>query len=73
MKAIKKENRSRQSHVYYTGDKVLLKNLWKLKFNQDTYIGPYTLIELQNNGTVYTHKCNVIGTYNLRNITPFKE
>ena len=34
-----KEIQSRQSHVYRTGDKILLKNAWKTKFNQDAYIG----------------------------------
>ena len=27
-----KQNRQRRSHVYRTGDKVLLKNAWKTKF-----------------------------------------
>ena len=30
-KGNQKENRRRQSHVYHTGDKVLLKNVWKTK------------------------------------------
>ena len=72
-KGNQKENRQRQSHVYCTGDKVLLKNAWKMKFNQDTYISPYTVMEVWNNGTVRAPKGNVTDTYNLRNITPFKE
>ena len=40
------QNQSRQFYVYRTGDKVLLKNAWKTKFNQDMYIGPYTLTEV---------------------------
>ena len=59
--------------MYYTGDKVLLKNVWKTKFNQDAYIGPYTLTEVQNNGTVLTLRGDITVTYNLRNITPVKE
>ena len=52
--------------MYYTGKKVMLKNAWKTKFNQDAYIGHYTVIEVQNIGTVPAckGKCN---------ITPFKE
>ena len=68
-KGNQKENRKRQSHKYHTGDKVLLKDTWKTKFNQYAYIGPYTLTEHQNNAL----KGNVIDTYNLRNITAFKE
>ena len=59
--------------MYYTGDKVLFKNAWKTKFNQDEYIGPYMVAEVRTNGTVRTRKGNVTDTYNLRNITSFKE
>ena len=72
-KGNQKENSLRQSHVYHIGDKVLLKNAWKTKLNQDAYIGPYTVTEVWNNGIVRAHKGNIIDTYNLRNITAFKE
>ena len=72
-KGNQKENRRRQSHVYRTGHKVLLKNELKTKFNQDAYIGPYTVTEVRNNGIVSAHKGNVTDTYTLRNITPLKE
>ena len=72
-KGNQKENHQRQSHVYHTGDKVLLKNAWKLQFKQDAYIGPYTVTELWNNETARAQQGNIIDTYNLRNITPFKE
>ena len=68
-----KENRQRQSHMCCTGDKILLKNACKSKFNQDTYIGPYTEPEVRNNGRVCACRGNVTDTYNLRNITAFKE
>ena len=35
-KGNQKQNRRRQSHMYCTEDKVLLKNAWKTKSNQDT-------------------------------------
>ena len=59
--------------MYHTGDKVLLKNVLKTKLSQDAYIGPHTVTEVRNNGTVHARKGNVTDTYNLRNITPFKE
>ena len=68
-----KENHHRQFHVYHTEFKVLLKNVWKTKFNQEACKGPYTLTEVLNYGTVRAHKGNVTDTYNLRNITAFKE
>ena len=70
-KGNQKENHSRQSHVHRTRDKVLLKNAWKTKFNQETYIGPYTVTEVRNNGTVRARKGNVTDTFNLRNIIAF--
>ena len=72
-KGNQKQNRRRQFHVYHTGDKVLLKNAWKTKFNQDTYKGPYTATEVGNNGTVCARKCNVTDTCNVHNITAIKE
>ena len=72
-KGNQKENRRRQSRVYRTGDKVLLKNVWKSNLNQDSYIGPYTIAEVRNNGTVRAFKGSVTDTYNLRNITPFNK
>ena len=67
---IQKEYCHRQSHVYHTGDKVLLKNVWKTKFNQDAYIGPYTVTEVWNNGTVRACRSNITDTYKLCNIIP---
>ena len=64
------ENGRTQSHVYRIGNKVLLKNT---KFNNNAYVGPYTMTEVRNNGAVRAHKGNVTDTYNLRNITPFNE
>ena len=72
-KGNQKDNCYRQSHVYHTKDKVLLKNAWKTMFNKHIYIGPYTVTEAWNNGTVDAHIGNIIDTNNLRNITPFKE
>ena len=59
--------------MYHTGDKVSFRNAWKPKFNQDAYMGPYTMNEFQNNGTVRARKGNGIDTCNLRNIAYFKE
>ena len=72
-KGNQKENLHEQSHVHHTGDKVLLKNAWKMKFNQDAYIGPYAVTEVWNDGTVRAHRGNITNTYNLRNITTFVE
>ena len=41
-----------QSHVYRNGDKGLFKNAWKMKFNQDAYIGSYTVTKVKNIGVI---------------------
>ena len=72
-KGNERENRNRISHTYKQGDKVLLKNAWKTKFNQDAYIGPYVITAVRNNGTVRARKGRVTDTFNIRNLTPYKE
>ena len=42
--------------MYKKGDKILLKHAWKTKFNQDAYLGPYTITAVRKNGTVRVHK-----------------
>ena len=64
IKGNQKVNRRRQSHVYCTGGKILLKNGWKIKVSQGTYIDPYTVTEVRNNLAVRACKGNVTGTYN---------
>ena len=58
-KCNQKEYCRRQSHVYRTGDKGLLKNAWKTKFIQDTYAGPSTVTEVRYNGTARTRRGNI--------------
>ena len=40
----------------HSGDKVLLKNAWKMKFSQDAYIGPYIMTEVPKYGTARARK-----------------
>ena len=68
-----RENRKRLEHTYKTGDLVLRKNAWKTKYNDEAYIGPYTITAVnKDNGTVNARKGKVTDTYNIRNITPYK-
>ena len=69
-KGNERENRNRISHTYKIGDKVLLKNAWKTKFNQDAYKDPYVITAVRNNGTIRARKGRVM---NIRNLTPYKE
>ena len=39
---------------------------WKTKFNQDTYIGPYVITAVRNNGTIRAHEGRVTDTFNIQ-------
>ena len=67
------ENSKRLEHVYKPEDQVLLKNAWKTKYNDQVYIGPYTITAInKDNGTVNARKGKVTDTYNIHNITPYR-
>ena len=72
-KGNQRENYNQKENTYNKGDKVLLKNEWKTKFNQDAYLGPYAIIAVRNNDTVRAHKGKITDTFNICNITPYKE
>ena len=55
--------------MYKQGDKVLQKNMWKTKFNQDAYIGPYIKTAVRNNSTVRARKDRIMHTFSIRNQT----
>ena len=65
--------KNRKDHTCRVGDKVLLKNEWKTKFNQDAYKGLCTITAVRDNVTVRVRKGRVTDTYNLCNIIPYKE
>ena len=50
----KQENHNKKEHTYIKEDKVLRKNVWNFKFNQDvkSISGSYVIRALRNNGTV---------------------
>ena len=61
------------THAYQTEDKVLLRNAWKMKFNQNAYLGPYVITAVKDNGTVRARIDRVTDSFNIRNLTPYKE
>ena len=66
-----RENLKRIKHVYKVNDLVLVKNERSTKYGQDAYNGPWTILEVRNNGTVKIEKGAVSDVYNIRNITPY--
>ena len=67
-----KENAKQKPHTYQVGDKVLLKTDMTTKYGQDPYVGPYTIVQVNDNGTIRCRKNNVLDTVNIRNVHPHK-
>ena len=68
-----RENRTRIPHDYKIGDKVLIKNEQSTKYGNTAYSGPYTVMSVNNNGTLQVRKGIVSDTFNIRNVHPYKE
>ena len=54
------------------GTKFYLK-MRKTEFNQDAYLGPYRIIDVRHNGTARARKGKITDTFNICNMTPYKE
>ena len=66
----KAENAKRVAHAYAIGDKVLLKRGTENKY-ETPYQGPFTILKVNDNGTVRMKVKNVEDTYNIRRLTPY--
>ena len=72
----KRENESRLPHTYQVGDQVKVLNAKGRKHGTDTYIGPYPVSDVYDNGTVklaqHTPRGGVVSQrWNIRNIAPY--
>jgi hypothetical protein len=70
LKNNKAENAKRIPHTYAVGDKVLLKRGNENKY-ETPYQGPYTITQVNENGTVRMMIKNVEDTINIRRLTPY--
>jgi len=68
-----RENSKRIKHNYQVGDKVLLnvQPITKAKYKKNPFKGPYTVLQVNNNGTVQLDMGSIIDTINIRNIKPY--
>ena len=57
------KNQNRKSHLYHKVDKVLLSSTWKTVFNQDVYVGTYTITTDGNNRIVCAYKVKRLPTF----------
>jgi len=49
----------------------MVKGEQSTKFDSDAYLGPYKIVQINNNGTVRVNEGVITDTYNIRNITPY--
>ena len=68
-----RENAHRIPHKYREGELVLIKTDQRLKYGSYSYLGPYPIVQVNNNGTVKVREENVTDVYNIRNIVPYKQ
>ena len=70
----KRENATRCEHTYSVGDRVMVKQDPHRKHGQPQYAGPYTVSQVNDNGTVKLTKAAnggaVTQTWNIRNLDP---
>ena len=74
----KRENAKRKPHVYAIGDKVLVLQQPNRKHGADRYSGPYEVSQVFDNGTLKLRQGTnrggaVYQTWNVRNVTPYKD
>ena len=66
-------NKKHLDHDYAIGQNVLLLKDAMLQKAEDTYTGPWTIIQVHCNGTVRIQSETVSEQLNIRRITPFFE
>jgi hypothetical protein len=69
----RRENAKRKPHVYTVGNKIMIKNDPQRKYGEQAYSGPFTILRVNDNGTVRYQRGLLRDTINIRNITPFHE
>ncbi len=74
----RRENKNRLDHTYQVGDKVLVSTDYNRKHGKDLYEGPHEVTRVNDNGTVQLSQVTknggvVLQTWNIRNLTPYKD
>ena len=68
-----RENAKQIPHTYQVGALVLIKNEQTLKYGSDSYLCPYPISSVHNNGTVRVQEGTITDMYNIRNVIPYKQ
>ena len=69
----KRENSKRIKHTYKVGDKILMQRAKRFKHGDREYDGPFTILEVRNNGTLRIQKKRYADTVNIRQVFPYHE
>jgi transposase InsO family protein len=68
-----RENAKRTPYTYRVGAKVLIRQHNQTKYGGPEYDGPYSITEINDNGTVRIRKNKYSDVVNIRNIKPYVE
>ena len=66
-----KENAKRTKHTYHVGDKVMTKRAKIAKHGDPDHEGPYTILQVFNNGTLQIQKRRYSDVVNIRQVMPY--
>jgi len=70
----KRENAKRRDHTYHVGDQVMVQSDPSRKLEGARFVGPYTVTQVFDNGTVQLSKATnggaVLQTWNIRQVKP---
>ena len=70
----KKDNAKRNDHTYHPGDEVMVREDPHRKLEGARFSGPYTVTQVNDNGTVQLSKATrrgaVLQTWNIHNVKP---
>ena len=69
----RRENAKRKAHQYAVGDRILIKTDPNRKYGQNAYKGPYSIISVNDNGTLRYQDGRIQDVINIRNLTPYHE
>ena len=66
-----RENAKRKAYTYNVGQQIMIKNDHNRKYGENAYAGPFSILNVYDNGTVRIQKGIIRDTINIRNISPF--
>ena len=66
-----KENTLRIPYAYRIEQQVLVKAEESSKYGTNSYLDPYVVEAINNNGTLWLNEGSISNTYNIRNVTPY--